>query len=65
MYGKESEKDIHIYVYMDIHIHIYMYICILFQILFPSRLPQDIGYSSLCYTVGPCCSSILYIVHLH
>ena len=22
---------------------------------------QDTGYSSLCYTVGPCCLSILYI----
>ena len=64
MYGKESEKDIHIYGYMDIHIHIYMYVCILFQILFHSRLLQDIGYSALCYTVGPCCSSILYIGHL-
>ena len=25
-----------------------------FQILFPYRLLQDIEYSSLCYTVGPC-----------
>ena len=23
---------------------------------------EDIEYSSLCYTVGPCCLSILYIV---
>ena len=35
---------------------------ILFQILFPYRSLQDIEYSSLCYTVGPCCLSILYIV---
>ena len=61
MYGKESEKEIHIYGYTYT---IYMYVCILFQILFHSRLPQDIGYSALCYTVGPCCSSILYIGHL-
>ena len=65
-YGwKYSISHTHICTYVYIHIHIYMYVCILFQILFPSRLPQDIGYSSLCYTVGPCCSSILYIVHLH
>ena len=40
---------------------IYRYsICILFQIFFHYRLLQDIEYSSLCYTIGPCCSSILY-----
>ena len=33
-----------------------------FWILFHYRLLQDIEYSSLCYTVGPCCSPILYIV---
>ena len=37
-------------------------ICILFQILFPYRLLQNIEYSSLLYTVGPCWLSILYIV---
>ena len=35
---------------------------ILFHILFHYGLLQDIKYSSLCYTVGPCCLSILYIV---
>ena len=35
---------------------------ILFQILFHCRLLQGIEYSSLCYVVGPCCLSILYIV---
>ena len=25
-----------------------------FQILLPFRLPQNIEWSSLCYTVGPC-----------
>ena len=34
----------------DSVIHIY----ILFQSLFHYRLLQDIEYSSLCYTVGPC-----------
>ena len=37
-----------------------LYIYILFQILFHYRLLQDIGYSSLCCTVGPCCLSIFY-----
>ena len=35
---------------------------ILIQILFHYRLLQDTEYSSLCYTVGPCCLCILYIV---
>ena len=30
------------------------YICILFQVLSPCRLSQNIGRSSLCYKVGPC-----------
>ena len=34
---------------------------ILFHILFHYGLSQDMEYSSLCYTVGPCCLSILYI----
>ena len=32
----------------------YTYIYILFYILFQYSLSQDIEYSSLCYTVGPC-----------
>ena len=32
---------------------------ILFQVLFPFRLLQNIEQSSLCYTVGPCWLSIL------
>ena len=35
---------------------------ILFQILFPYRLLQNIEYCSVCYTGGPCWLSILYIV---
>ena len=38
------------------------YIYILFQIVFHYRLLQDIEYSSLCYTVNPCCLPLLYIV---
>ena len=40
---------------------IYMY-TFLFNILFHYALLQDIENSSLCYTVGLCCSSSLYIV---
>ena len=39
------------------HIHV----SVLFQILFPFRLLQSVEQSSLCYTVGPCCLSILNI----
>ena len=37
--------------------HIY----ILFHILFHYDLSQDTEYSSPCYTVGPCCLSVLCI----
>ena len=50
--------------YKVIHIYIYVYIYILFHILFHYGLSQDIEYSSLCYTIGPCCLSILYIAVL-
>ena len=45
--------SIYIYIYIYIHTHIY------FQILFHYGLSQDIEYSSLCCTVGPCCLSLL------
>ena len=47
----------HIYIYIYMHIYIY----ILFD-SFPYRLLQATECTSLCYIVGPCCSSILYIV---
>ena len=40
----------------------YTYIHILFYILFHYSLSQDTEYSSIFYTVGPCCLSILYII---
>ena len=51
-------KVIQFYIYM-----IYVYnIYILFQMLFHYiKLLQDIEYSCLCQTVGPCCLSVLYI----
>ena len=39
--------------------YVHAYICILFHILFPYRLLQNITYSFLGYTVGPCWLSIL------
>lgn len=41
-----------------------MHVCISFrfQILFPNRLFLSIGTSSLCYAVGPCWLSGLYVV---
>ena len=39
----------------------HIYVSILFQILSPFRLLQNIEQSSLCYTVGPCGLSILNI----
>ena len=47
---KRSDSVIHTYIY------------ILFQILFPYRLLQNIECSSLCYTVDPCWLSVLYRV---
>ena len=41
---------------------IHMHVSILFQILFPFRLFQNIEQNSLCYTVGPCWLSILNTV---
>ena len=43
----------------DSVIHIY---ALFFYILFHYGLSQDIEQSSLCYTIGPCCLSILYII---
>ena len=44
-----------------------MYVCvyayILFFILFHYSLLQDIEYSSLCYTVGPCCGASYFYAH--
>ena len=47
------------YTYVCIYIYIYIHIYILFHILFHYGLSQDIEYSSLHYTVGLCCLSIL------
>ena len=41
---------------------VYIYMDIVFHTLFHHDLSQDIKYSSLCYAVGPCYLSILYII---
>ena len=55
-------------LYRKVYIYIQLYIYTFFlNILFHYSLSQDNEYSSLCYTIGPCCFSILYIyisVHL-
>ena len=43
-------------------IQLYIHVHILFCIFFHYCLLEDIEYSSLCQTVGPCCLSILYII---
>ena len=43
-------------------IELYVYKHSYFNILFHSGLSQDTEYSSLCYAVGPCCLSILYVM---
>ena len=40
---------------------IFIHISVLFLVLFPFRLLQNIEQSSLCHTEGPCWLSILYI----
>ena len=63
---QQTDSVIHtyicIYTYKYVYIHIYIYIYIIFQTLSPCKLLQNTEYSSLCYTIGPCCLSILCIV---
>ena len=40
---------------------IQLYVHVLFCVLFHYRLLQGNEYSSMCYTVGPCCLPVLYI----
>ena len=41
---------------------LYTYIYMLFYILFLYSLSQDVEYCSPCYTIEPCCLSILYVI---
>ena len=44
---------------------IHKHIATLFQILSPYSLLQNIELDSLCYTVGPCCLSVFYIIGVY
>ena len=41
---------------------LYTHTYIIFHIIFPYGLSQGTEYSSLCYTVGLCCLSILCVI---
>ena len=61
---QQSDSDIHIHacvcVYMKrMCVYIYTHP---FRNLFHFSLYQGIKYSFMCYMVGPCCLSILYII---
>ena len=45
-----------------IYIFIYLYTFFFFNILFHYGLSQEIGYSSMHYTAGPCCLPTLSVV---
>ena len=53
--GQQSDSVRYIFILYVIYTHI------LSHSLFHYDLSQDIDYSSLCFTVGPCCLSILNI----
>ena len=53
MYSKMIQLHMYVYVYLCVYIYI------LFHVLSQCGLSEDVIYSSLCYTEGPCCLSIL------
>ena len=60
--GHDWETELNWYIYIYIHTHTHTHIHThthFFHILFHNGLSQGFEYSSLCYTVGPCCLSIL------
>ena len=52
----KSDSVIHTHTHTHTHTHSFL------NILFHYGLPQETGYSSLCYTVGPCCLSVLNVI---
>ena len=59
--SQDLNTYIYIYTYTYTYIYTHIWICIcthiykhMKEIVFPYRSLQDIEYSSLCYTVGPC-----------
>ena len=55
-----QQSDVCVCVCVCVCVSVYIYIRL--HVLFYYGLPQDIEYSSLCYIVGPCYLSVLYIV---
>ena len=51
---------VYIYMCVCVCIYIYMYILHLFFLMLPCKLLQHIACRSLCYTVSPCCLSIIH-----
>jgi len=58
LYNNMTQSHIHIYI-LYIYIHIYAFF---FNIIFHHGHSHETGYCSLCYTVGPCCLSILNVI---
>ena len=56
---QQSDSVVCVSIYT--HTHIYTHIYTLLQVLSHYSLLWDIEYSSLCYTVGPCCVPVLSI----
>ena len=54
---QHSDPVIHTCIYRSIYIHVLFLIPILHH-----RLPQEIGYGSLCRTVGPPCLPVLNVI---
>ena len=46
----------------DSYICMYVCVCVCVCILFHYDVSQDIEYNFLCYTIGPCYPSILYVI---
>ena len=56
---------IHIYTYVHTYIHTYTHAHISFSESFSLRVISRYWYSSLCYTVGPCCWVFLMCVSVY
>ena len=46
------------------YLYVYLSVCIPFHIIFHCRLLQGIEYTSLCYTVSPCCLPTFFFFNI-
>ena len=61
--SRKQQGDSVIHIYLFLKIYIYFLTCRKnLKVFFPCRFLQNIEYSDLWYTVGPCWLPILYIV---